>query len=136
MCEIYNYIHDYLLFFFLMIRRPPRSTLFPYTTLFRSRPMPPWSASLASPRRGSPRLIRSSGSRASITRRTRPSSARTHLLRLADNRTWNQIAVISRLDPEHTPPGRLVAAPPSHERRAYEAEDRAHDPAWQLPVQR
>src|SRR3712207_7887639 len=26
------------LFFFLMIRRPPRSTLFPYTTLFRSRP--------------------------------------------------------------------------------------------------
>src|SRR2546425_6579100 len=26
------------LFFFLMIRRPPRSTLFPYTTLFRS----PW----------------------------------------------------------------------------------------------
>src|SRR2546430_17168221 len=29
-------------FFFLMIRRPPRSTLFPYTTLFRSRR---WSAS-------------------------------------------------------------------------------------------
>src|SRR5229473_7059568 len=25
-------------FFFLMIRRPPRFTLFPYTTLFRSRP--------------------------------------------------------------------------------------------------
>src|SRR6266498_1011019 len=42
-------------FFFLMIRRPPRSTLFPYTTLFRSRPCangsanpgssPPWPAS-------------------------------------------------------------------------------------------
>src|SRR3954449_13635079 len=34
-----------VLFFFLMIRRPPRSTLFPYTTLFRSSPratiMPP-----------------------------------------------------------------------------------------------
>src|SRR2546430_13702756 len=33
-----------ILFFFLMIRRPPRSTLFPYTTLFRScrrRPSPP-----------------------------------------------------------------------------------------------
>src|SRR5471030_3422240 len=29
------------LFFFLMIRRPPRSTLFPYTTLFRSRPRRP-----------------------------------------------------------------------------------------------
>src|SRR3712207_9330575 len=27
-------------FFFLMIRRPPRSTLFPYTTLFRSVPDP------------------------------------------------------------------------------------------------
>src|SRR5216683_4091619 len=27
-------------FFFLMIRRPPRSTLFPYTTLSRSRPLP------------------------------------------------------------------------------------------------
>src|SRR3712207_8805137 len=26
-------------FFFLMIRRPPRSTLFPYTTLFRSMPI-------------------------------------------------------------------------------------------------
>src|SRR5688572_32075303 len=34
------YIHIiltlYFIFFFLMIRRPPRSTLFPYTTLFRS----------------------------------------------------------------------------------------------------
>src|SRR5258705_9300301 len=29
-----------LIFFFLMIRRPPRSTLFPYTTLFRSQPDP------------------------------------------------------------------------------------------------
>src|SRR2546426_2132122 len=28
---------DHGLFFFLMIRRPPRSTLFPYTTLFRSQ---------------------------------------------------------------------------------------------------
>src|SRR6266496_6267554 len=27
-------------FFFLMIRRPPRSTLFPYTTLFRAGPTP------------------------------------------------------------------------------------------------
>src|SRR5215467_15665260 len=26
----------FFMFFFLMIRRPPRSTLFPYTTLFRS----------------------------------------------------------------------------------------------------
>src|SRR2546430_17344773 len=28
----------FFIFFFLMIRRPPRSTLFPYTTLFRSLP--------------------------------------------------------------------------------------------------
>src|SRR5438874_12591084 len=28
--------HTFSSFFFLMIRRPPRSTLFPYTTLFRS----------------------------------------------------------------------------------------------------
>src|SRR5438445_10727754 len=33
-----------LLFFFLMIRRPPRSTLFPYTTLFRSGHDPARSA--------------------------------------------------------------------------------------------
>src|SRR6266550_3298428 len=49
-------------FFFLMIRRPPRSTLFPYTTLFRSRPArsprPPsrswpaaWRGSPSTPRR-------------------------------------------------------------------------------------
>src|SRR2546427_3930506 len=32
-----------MFFFFLMIRRPPRSTLFPYTTLFRSHRRPsPW----------------------------------------------------------------------------------------------
>src|SRR5260370_38267824 len=30
-------IYRDLSFFFLMIRRPPRSTLFPYTTLFRSK---------------------------------------------------------------------------------------------------
>src|SRR3712207_7048523 len=33
----------YSFFFFLMIRRPPRSTLFPYTTLFRSREVAPHS---------------------------------------------------------------------------------------------
>src|SRR5258705_339445 len=31
-----NHLHPLPYFFFLMIRRPPRSTLFPYTTLFRS----------------------------------------------------------------------------------------------------
>src|SRR2546426_11454580 len=32
----YSSFSCFFLFFFLMIRRPPRSTLFPYTTLFRS----------------------------------------------------------------------------------------------------
>src|SRR5256885_9227042 len=52
-----------MLFFFLMIRRPPRSTLFPYTTLFRSRSTtrsptaaPTWASWPTPPRtRGSPR---------------------------------------------------------------------------------
>src|SRR5688572_33215458 len=38
--RLFNFISTFyilsFLFFFLMIRRPPRSTLFPYTTLFRS----------------------------------------------------------------------------------------------------
>src|SRR3712207_7343846 len=53
-------------FFFLMIRRPPRSTLFPYTTLFRSpcgtaarcatpRPSPPSAGRTCPPRRAGPR---------------------------------------------------------------------------------
>src|SRR4030066_1989405 len=44
-------------FFFLMIRRPPRSTLFPYTTLFRSCPLAcgmkkiiPWATGLPATR--------------------------------------------------------------------------------------
>src|SRR5436190_13811495 len=45
-----------IFFFFLMIRRPPRSTLFPYTTLFRSRPArstprsSTWSRLICAPR--------------------------------------------------------------------------------------
>src|SRR5260370_21181935 len=41
-------------FFFLMIRRPPRSTLFPYTTLFRSEV-------LGSESKNTPEAIRKSG---------------------------------------------------------------------------
>src|SRR4051812_50176338 len=54
-------LHHSPLFFFLMIRRPPRSTLFPYTTLFRSpragpavraRVRPPsWARWYSDPRR-------------------------------------------------------------------------------------
>src|SRR3989449_7167133 len=35
-CFLFSHLLLYFVFFFLMIRRPPRSTLFPYTTLFRS----------------------------------------------------------------------------------------------------
>src|SRR5436309_6819394 len=45
------------LFFFLMIRRPPRSTLFPYTTLFRS-PEPAPDGALRLERRGRSRCRR------------------------------------------------------------------------------
>src|SRR2546429_6454025 len=41
-----------LIFFFLMIRRPPRSTLFPYTTLFRSLHR---HHAVGKPRRAAPR---------------------------------------------------------------------------------
>src|SRR3712207_7485241 len=46
------------LLFFLMIRRPPRSTLFPYTTLFRSRP-----GGAGGPRRKDPEASRRSHNR-------------------------------------------------------------------------
>src|ERR1043165_10190464 len=41
----------FFVFFFLMIRRPPRSTLFPYTTLFRSQ----WRCNLSCRSEGRPR---------------------------------------------------------------------------------
>src|SRR2546425_10006121 len=49
-------------FFFLMIRRPPRSTLFPYTTLFRSLGGADfgggvWALFAAGPRRGRQRAL-------------------------------------------------------------------------------
>src|SRR5690606_40990784 len=36
LCLALSALYDYAVFFFLVLRRPPRSTLFPYTTLFRS----------------------------------------------------------------------------------------------------
>src|SRR2546426_10031742 len=53
----------YLFFFFLMIRRPPRSTLFPYTTLFRSPAEPEaridWQGGRISGRKSFRYLVRS-----------------------------------------------------------------------------
>src|SRR5688572_33444521 len=48
----------FIFFFFLMIRRPPRSTLFPYTTLFRSPAS--WVSSLRYARRSGCRTLPSS----------------------------------------------------------------------------
>src|SRR3712207_7558979 len=45
-------------FFFLMIRRPPRSTLFPYTTLFRSRDARARAAGRLRDRLGADALLR------------------------------------------------------------------------------
>src|SRR5438034_7915297 len=68
------------LFSFLSIRRPPRSTLFPYTTLFRS---PSWTSS-TSCLHSYGRRTRSAGRRSSVAassscwrRRTRTRSARS-----------------------------------------------------------
>src|SRR5438132_8808374 len=65
-------VYAMYIFFFLMCRRPPRSTLFPYTTLFRSRarvdqaPRPGrWPRLRAA---GSRRLGRRSGSAGSSTK--------------------------------------------------------------------
>src|SRR2546425_10445010 len=43
--------------FFLMIRRPPRSTLFPYTTLFRSPPSPRVRRRVGRDAEGGPRAV-------------------------------------------------------------------------------
>src|SRR2546422_6986863 len=48
-------IHQSFYFFFLMIRRPPRSTLFPYTTLFRSGCCGASRPAAAGPGRDAPR---------------------------------------------------------------------------------
>src|SRR5256885_5614188 len=62
-----------MFFFFLMIRRPPRSTLFPYTTLFRSR----------APRRRRPRRRARAPRTGRAARSTRRSRARPPLGRAA-----------------------------------------------------
>src|SRR5260370_14629647 len=49
-----QYLSIVLFFFFLMIRRPPRSTLFPYTTLFRSESAARTSAPPCAPHSVSP----------------------------------------------------------------------------------
>src|SRR2546422_11568454 len=65
-------------FFFLMIRRPPRSTLFPYTTLFRSeRSLFPRDRRQRGPARGRDRTGRRSARRAGWRARRRRSEEHT-----------------------------------------------------------
>src|SRR5207302_11291029 len=67
----------FLFFFFLLIRRPPKSTLFPYTTLFRSRAS--CRRSRTSPRRAMSSAASSpSPSRTRTSRRTRCSRSEEH----------------------------------------------------------
>src|SRR2546422_11432254 len=61
-------------FFFLMIRRPPRSTLFPYTTLFRSHPQ-----RINSPGRPLEPALVASGRRAAFKFRARRDRKSTRL---------------------------------------------------------
>src|SRR3989442_13874296 len=75
-----------LLFFFLMIRRPPRSTLFPYPPLFRSQLPPrqrdavPLGAGLGAERHGSAGACRSAPSRARSEEHTSELQSRPHLV--------------------------------------------------------
>src|SRR5690349_22116918 len=67
-------------FFFLMIRRPPRSTLFPYTTLFRSRGRSPrWPATLTSCVRFQQRRSRASAAASPDRKSTRLNSSHVEI---------------------------------------------------------
>src|SRR2546422_5071052 len=94
-----------LFFFFLMIRRPPRSTLFPYTTLFRSRT----SVRAAVPLRRDPTRDRSARARPMLTRRRDRKSTR-----LNSSHGYISYAVFClkkktpRIDPYCTEGGRLL----------------------------
>src|SRR2546430_15971022 len=81
-----------LFFFFLMIRRPPRSTLFPYTTLFRSLR-----------RRGDRRgRCRSRGARQARARRPDARSERFHGARVAAARPRDRGSAIPPACRGHT----------------------------------
>src|SRR3712207_7352545 len=63
-----------MFFFFLMIRRPPRSTLFPYTTLFRSVERARDQALAPDPQRAARRLRAGDPQRALIVERVDPAA--------------------------------------------------------------
>src|SRR2546430_2326820 len=75
-----HYSTHNLLFFFLMIRRPPRSTLFPYTTLFRSLPLErSWGSISPSTARRRTRSGAGSGARKRDRKSTRLNSSHSQI---------------------------------------------------------
>src|ERR1051326_7722915 len=111
----------FVVFFFLMIRRPPRSTLFPYTTLFRSvQVRPPLVLTVPPP---SLALIILSGSSGSIQRswlspcgagtllKVAPPSVERYMLVLSTY-TWS-LFFGSASEVQVRPPLVLTVPPPS-----------------------
>src|SRR2546430_8993682 len=74
-----------IIFFFLMIRRPPRSTLFPYTTLFRSRPIVDGSTAAVASARGNAAPSAHDVGRSSATMTTARSEEHTSELQSQSN---------------------------------------------------
>src|SRR5256885_13333207 len=101
-------ILDELYFFFLMIRRPPRSTLFPYTTLFRS--------ARAGAHRGQERSAQEAGG--------------GWVPRLDGTRRCGSNSEIRRRSEEHTSelqsPCNLVCRPLLEKKKKYNQRDRHH----------
>src|SRR5215208_7316803 len=77
MCLMTHSASRVAFFFFLMIRRPPRSTLFPYTTLFRprGRPVVGRGRGEAGQRRGQPRRSGDGGGHGRDRKSTRLNSS-------------------------------------------------------------
>src|SRR2546428_10067571 len=105
------------LFFFLMIRRPPRSTLFPYTTLFRSRP---------GGRQGDGAHARASRVNAADERA--PSRSEEHTSEL-QSRSDLVCRLLLEKKKDCTPHRATAPAPASVVARSQRPESRSHSPA-------
>src|SRR2546427_2150052 len=81
-------------FFFLMIRRPPRSTLFPYTTLFRSQ--------LRKAQGHDPQALAHMAEQARCAQRGAPSPAQTAHVQRRSNATRPSDRKSTRLNSSHS----------------------------------
>src|SRR5215813_7251544 len=99
---------SYCFVFFLMIRRPPRSTLFPYTTLFRS---PPCSTGRSAPSSGA----------ANRPSRRRRSEEHTSELQSRPHLVCRLLLEKKKKDPCLPPAQRKSGLEGKNARRAYEA---------------